>query len=230
MYKRGIESRMFKTTECYLNKLKLLRSSLLIKKKKAICARWIFVRSQFFFNDCGWNLQLLSWWKYSSGIPKTQCTIYVILWSLTKFLIKHWEEFLLFHLNVQCCLKELTVTNSTFLFYHLNLLNLYFIWTFSVYVHVCVCLCLCFSHIHTHIAAHILSELSLTETSRWWAGLNTHTKKGKRNHCMKKQHTGQHCQCRAIHPCDEAVFSFLLFAELISIGQITYKPSRLSKS
>lgn len=47
---------------------------------------------------------------------------------------------------------------------------------------------------------------------------------------MKKQHTGQHHQCRAIHPCGEAVFSFLLFAELISIGQITYKPSRLSKS
>lgn len=47
---------------------------------------------------------------------------------------------------------------------------------------------------------------------------------------MKKHHTGQHYQCRAMHPCDEAVFSFLLFAELISVGQITYKPSRLSKS
>lgn len=48
---------------------------------------------------------------------------------------------------------------------------------------------------------------------------------------MKKQHTGQHYQRRSIHPCDEALFSFsfLLFAELISIGQITYKP-RLSKS
>ena len=48
---------------------------------------------------------------------------------------------------------------------------------------------------------------------------------------MKKQHTGQHYQGRSVHPCDKALFSFsfLLFAELISIGQISYKP-RLSQS
>lgn len=78
---------------------------------------------------------------------------------MAKFLIKHGEEFLLLHLNVQSCLKELTVTNFTFLFfYHLNILNRYFIWTFSVYVHmyVCVCLPLFLSHTHTHYSPHFV--------------------------------------------------------------------------
>lgn len=86
---------------------------------------------------------------------------------------------------------------------------------------VCVCLCLC-SLTYTHTLHYILSRTQCWQKHEWWAGLNTPHQR-KRNHCMKKQHTGQHCQCRAIHPCDEAVFSFLLFAELISIGQITYK-------